>query len=1357
MPARLILSLFFVAISSPTLVAQQGEWPEGVVPKGADGKPLNVDFETGDLTDWTAEGDAFTGQPIEGDTVARRRADMASGHRGRFWIGTYEVAGDVPQGTLTSQPFELTHPWASFLVGGGRHTETRVDLIDANSGELIFRISGEDREDLRPVVVDLAEHVGKTMLIRLVDDYQGGWGHINFDEFRLHAERPKFPVPERTIKHHGLPPEEAAAAMTLPPGFEVTLFAGEPDIVQPIAMTIDDRGRLWVAEGMSYPAKRPDGQGEDRILIFEDEDGDGKFDTKTVFVDNLNLVSGLEVGFGGVWVGQAPHLLFIPDRDGNDVPDGEPQILLDGWGYQDTHETLNSFIWGPDGWLYGCHGVFTHSRVGKPGTPDDERVPINAGIWRYHPTRHEFEVFAHGTSNPWGVDFNDRGQCFLTCCVIPHLFHVIDGARYHRQAGSHFNPYTYDDIKTIARHRHWVGNQWNQADRDSSDDVGGGHAHSGAMIYLGGVWPEKYHDQLFMNNIHGDRLNQDALTAKGSGYVGDRAPDFLLANDAASQLLYFRYGPDGNVYMIDWYDTNECHRTDIEVHDRSNGRIFKVDYTGPDAGKPQGYVLKPGQNLKDLSSEQLVELQLHENDWYVRHARRILQERGANASVQKAIAKIAFEHDDETRRLRGLWTLHAVGGLTPERIVKAMKDESPYMRGWAVQLTYDWPVTSATIVGVAVVGRPEPQPEVWKTLTAMSAEDDSQVVRLYLASAAQKMPAAVRMNVLEGLLSHADDANDHNLPLMYWYATEPLVAADMEKAFKVVENSAVPLVREYTLRRIADIGSEEAVAFLVETLGKAESADRQREFLVAINTALKGQRRFPMPAPWEAVYASLSKQDNAEVKRLARALAVTFGDPRALDEMRSILTDAGAENRKAALDSLLDARDKQLAGVLQGLVTDPEVGREAIRGLAAYADPKTPETLLAAYPKLPVDAKRDALNTLASRSEYATALLGAVEGEAIARSDLSADIIRQMRNLDDKALNARLNEVWGVVRDTPEERKKLIAQYRKTIRGGGPPPDVHLGRAIYAKTCAQCHKLFGTGGDVGPELTGSNRRDLEYVLSNVLDPSAVMAKDYQPSVIVTAEGRVLTGIVKRQTDDALTVVTANETIIVPRDEIEQMETSETSMMPDNLWQQLDDHQVRSLVAYLAANGQVPMLANSENATSLFNGSDLAGWTGDESLWRVEDGEIVGTSPGIKHNSFLVSDLLLEDFELTVEVKLIPNSENSGIQFRSVPLEDGEMRGYQADMGQEWWGKLYEESARGMLWDKPGKQYVKTDDWNEYRIRAVGDHIQTWLNGNLCVDLKDPQGDRRGVTGLQIHSGGPMEVRFRNFRLNVAPR
>ncbi len=315
--------------------------------------------------------------------------------------------------------------------------------------------------------------------------------------------------------------------------------------------------------------------------------------------------------------------MFIPDQNKDDQPDSEPQILLDGWGYQDTHETLNAFIWGPDGWLYGCHGVFTHSKVGKPGTPEADRNPINAGVWRYHPIDHQFEVFAHGTSNPWGVDFNDVGEAFITACVIPHLFHMIPGARYHRQGGQHFNPHTYDDIRTIADHLHYLG-ATPHSGNGKSDEAGGGHAHCGAMIYQGGVWPKEYHQALFMNNIHGQRLNVDHLKPKGSGYIGTHGHDFLKTRDMASQIINFRYGPDGQVTMIDWYDMQACHSKDPAKHDRKNGRIYKISY-----GASQAVSL----DLSQSTDLELVEYCLHDNDWYVRHARRVLQERIAKGAA----------------------------------------------------------------------------------------------------------------------------------------------------------------------------------------------------------------------------------------------------------------------------------------------------------------------------------------------------------------------------------------------------------------------------------------------------------------------------------------------------------------------------------------------------------------------------------------------------------------------------------------------------------------------------------------------------------------------------------------------------
>jgi putative membrane-bound dehydrogenase-like protein len=1316
--------------------------PEGVLPVGADGKPLNLDFETGTLKDWKAEGDAFAGQPVKGDTVVARRADMKSQHQGQYWIGTYERRGDKPQGTLTSVPFKVAYPWASFLIGGGPWPTTCVELVRMDTGAVVFRASGIEEENLRRVVVDLKPYIGKDIFIRLVDRHSGGWGHINFDDFRFHSTkplvtpRPQTPQPD-VYKYSGLPPKKAAEVMTVPEAFSVKLFAGEPDVYQPIAFCLDDRGRVWVAEAYCYPVRRPAEQANDRIVIFEDTDGDGHFDKRTVFMQGLNLVSGLEVGHGGVWIGAAPYLLFVPVKNGEDRPAGPPRILLDGWGYQDTHETLNTFTWGPDGWLYGCHGVFTHSRVGKPGTPEEQRVKINASIWRYHPTKHVFEVFAHGTSNPWGLDFNDYGQMFCEACVIPHCFHIIQGARYHRQAGNHFNPYTYADITTIADHLHYVGAVNNpHAANNRSDSAGGGHAHCGTMVYLGGAWPDEYRNQMFMGNIHGRRINMDILKPKGSGYVASHGKDFLLANDEWARFINLRYGPDGNVYLIDWYDKQACHLPNPAAFDRSNGRIYKICYRGTKSVQV---------DLRKLTNAELVELQLHKNDWYVRHARRILQERGPNPKTRDALEKIAFGQADETRRLRGLWALQVTGGLTVDQLLKGLSDKGEHVRAWTVQLALE--------DGKRVT------PKVTDRFVEMARTDPSPVVRLYLASGLQRMALSFRTPVLRELLTHAEDAADHNLPLLYWYALEPLAGEDMAQALDLAAGSTIAPLLEFTVRRISSTGSPKSLAVLVGALKQDRDVAQQRIILKGLQAGLKGRRQVPMPDGWAAASARLAKSANPDVRSLSSALAVTFGDPQEFARMRTLLADAKslANDRRSALASLLDARDQQLAPLLHRVLDEQELRGPALRGLALYDDAKTPGIVLKLFPVLSLAEKRDALNTLSARPAYAAALLDAIAAKKVAAADVSADVVRQLRNLKNKDIDRRIGEVWGVVRDTPVDRARQIAMYRGKILGPGSQPDLTLGRAVFAKTCQQCHILFGVGGKVGPEITGANRADLNYLLENILDPSAVIPKEYAATVIEMKDGRVITAIVKEETPAALTVVTANETLTLPVREIAERTPSKLSMMPDDQLKLFSDREVRSLIAYLQSPRQTPILATPENAKDFFNGKDLTGWSGDPKLWKVENGEIVGKSPGIKRNEFLKSQMVADNFRLKIKVKLVPNKENSGIQFRSEALPDGEMKGPQADVGAGWWGKLYEESGRGLLSQKSGEAFVKVDDWNEYEILAVGSKVRTWINGKLCVDLDDPKISRRGIFGLQIHSGGPMEVRFKDLRLEVDPK
>src|SRR5262245_18915786 len=426
-----------------------------------------------------------------------------------------------------------------------------------------------------------------------------------------------------------IPPKEAPGKMTVPDGFKVTLFAGEPDIVQPIAFCFDDRGRMWVVECLSYPKWSKDGTGSDRVVILEDTDGDGTFDKKTVFMDNGSNLSGIELGFGGVWLCSSPNLLFVPILEG-DKP-GKPEVKLDGWNMIDTkHNIFNSLGWGPDGWLYGCNGIQAKAWVGPPGTPKEKRPYMDCGVWRYHPTRKVFEPVAHGTTNPFGLDWDEYGEMFITNCVIDHLFHIVPGGHYERMYGQDANPHVYGLMKSCVDYKHWASGDWTSSRSTGvggdpkHSDAGGGHAHSGCAIYLGDNFPAEYRNTLFTANIHGNRLNNDGLERTKSGMKGVRQKDFLFANDSWFRGICVKTGPDGALYVSDWCDTGECHNYDKA--DTTNGRIYRVSHGDPKQWKG---------DVSQLTDAELVKLQLHKNDWFVRRARLALQERAAGKKLEK--------------------------------------------------------------------------------------------------------------------------------------------------------------------------------------------------------------------------------------------------------------------------------------------------------------------------------------------------------------------------------------------------------------------------------------------------------------------------------------------------------------------------------------------------------------------------------------------------------------------------------------------------------------------------------------------------------------------------------------------------
>jgi putative membrane-bound dehydrogenase-like protein len=956
------------------------------------------------------------------------------------------------------------------------------------------------------------------------------------------------------------PAKKAAETMVVPDGFRVSLVAAEPDVVQPISFTIDARGRLWVAEALNYGTWQP--TGKDRIVILEEQPGGGV--KRTVFYEGFNYVTGVEVGFGGVWVISPPGLYFIPDRNGDDKPDGPPELVLDGFGYKEMrHNLANGFTWGPDGWLYAGHGRTSPSDIGPPGTPAEKRIHCDGGVYRVHPIRKTFEVFADGTTNPWGVDFDDFGQCFVSNCVNPHLFHMIQGGHYEPWRNRPSSLYAYERLPTIADHLHYPGGDIRATlGTQTTLDMGGGHAHCGTLVYLGDSFPPEYRNTVMMCNIHGKKINKDVLVRKGSGYVATHSPDLMTAKDPWFMGVTLRTGPDGSVYVSDWSDTGECHTANP---DRTTGRIYKISFGPPDGRRP---------DLYKLSDRELVSLQRHVNDYYVRHARRILQERasekGWDGKAVHAALRTQFRQDNKIvpPLLRALWALYVTGGLDAATLDRALKSRHEQVRAW----------------GIRLLAESEPADGVVKQLIRAAIGDPSPVVRLSVTSALQRLPVRDRWDVAAGLLSHAD-GDDPNLPLMIWYGVEPLVADNLSKALDLAARSQIPLVRQFIARRAVDDavarGDGADLSPLVAALARAGRPE-QLVLLRGVREGTRGRSNLPRPAGWPDLYAKLHGSPDKETRGHAAVLALTFGDPQALKDLTAETknTTLAPADRTAALDALIEKRMPDLVPLLFDQLADKDMRRTALRGLAAVPHADTPKKILAVFSTLTDDEKAAAVSTLTARKDYALALLDAVEGKTVSRTDISAYAARQMVSLRDAGLTERVRTVWGDVKTTTTAKtKEAVAKYKAQLTPDAMmAADLSNGRLVFSKTCQACHKLFGEGGKIGPDLSGSNRQDLTYLLTNVIDPSAEVARDFRMSTVRLKDDRVITGIVAERTPARVTVQTATERIVLSPDDVDEIKDSALSLMPEGQLDAMTKEQVRDLFAYLGTKTQVPLPA-----------------------------------------------------------------------------------------------------------------------------------------------------------------------------------
>ncbi len=935
-----------------------------------------------------------------------------------------------------------------------------------------------------------------------------------------------------------LSPEEAVKKMTVPPGFTVEVVAAEPDIVNPVAMTFDERGRVWITESLEYPRREP-GPGRDRIKVLEDTDGDGRMDKFTIFAEGLNIPSGIAVGHGGVWVANAPDILFLQDTDGDGRADKQ-EVVVTGFGRDDTHELPNSLTWGPDGWLYGLNGVFNPSRIEQNG----KVFEFSVALFRIHPRTREFQLFCEGTSNPWGVAFDRDGSAFVSACVIDHLWHLAESAYYIRQGGPH--PQFTSPQPSIVKHKHQKA------------------AYCGIHYFDSDAYPEEFRERLYMGNIHGNCLNVDVLERDGSTYFAKPAPDFLSANDAWFMPVVQKTGPDGSLYVLDWYDRYHCYQDanrDPEGIDRFKGRLYRIRY-GETPRAPKF----------DLAKESTAELiqRLHSGNIYYRDvAQRILTERNDSAARPKLEALVLNQAAPQKARMHALWALVGAGELTPEFHKALLAHDDATLRGWGVRAAGNFGRVSDSLRDKVVSLAADPSPDV----------------RLQVAIAADKLTGVDAMPLLLEILSTAGD--DKLIPHVVWQNLHPLLeehgARYLQLAEKYQNSAPVEAFMPRVIDRILGGRNPQAIGALVKTLSsEADSDPAALEKCLATLTVRLGNHEIhtdqlvPLKTQLDPlVQKILAGSVDSPLYPNAALLATAWKDERAREISRRYFTDSSGPvaRRIHALEALIAAEDAQLADVVSPIFKDRaahpvELRGAALASLSRINQPWVADVVLSGYRDLEPELQPRAIEMLTERTTSAEKLLDAIGREEIPASALNSNQVRQLLARGDASLAEKVRARWGSIREERDPgREAVIAEMRSFLRK--TPGDANVGQQVFGKLCGQCHKIYGQGQEVGPDITLNGRSSFEQLLSNVFDPSLVIGNSYQARTVLTADGRVLTGLLAEDSPQRVVLkVQGGKQEVIPRGEIEVMKTSPLSLMPEDLEKQLQPQELADLFAYI---------------------------------------------------------------------------------------------------------------------------------------------------------------------------------------------
>ncbi len=985
----------------------------------------------------------------------------------------------------------------------------------------------------------------------------------------------------RAAQVHGpsLLPAQSAAKLRPAADLKADLLLSEPLVAQPTHFSFDERGRLWVAQYRQYPY--PAGltmlsrdkyyrahydkvpppppnhdRGADIVSIHEDTDGDGVYDRHKVFLDGLNMANAVVHGHGGVWVMHTPYLLFYRDLDGDDIPDGPPEVRLAGFGFEDTHSVANGLVWGPDGWLYGAQGSTTSCRVTRPGTdPSDAPGVYFEGcmVWRYHPETRAFEIFAEGGGNTFGLEIDAQGRLYSG-----HNgggtrgWHFVQGGFYEMQGVDHGkfgpprNPYAFGVLPMM---------------RTTNNAVR--FTHFGAFAE-GTAMPPSAQGLLFsLDPLHNVVLTSERRKRGSTFETIDHEPA-LRSDDETFRPLYIANAPDGSLFVSDMCEFYIAHGQHYQNQiDPTTGRIYRL--RGKDA------TLERDTNLRLKTADQLVALLNHPNKWHRQTAVRLLGERKAREVLPKLRSLIA--QDSGFGALNALWAFYQITRFEgeSETIKMALKQSYAPVRAWTIRFLGDEYGMNRGL-GVGAYGHSADAalpPVLFDTVVAQASVEQDPETLSQLASTARRLNPAQAFGLVRSVMERSA-VEDPFIPLLCWWVFEAHLPGASDAITRFFQERPVwdsPIVFNDILprlaRRYAVEGKHSDLLRCAELFRLAPSSRHAAQLLRGLEEAFRGRS---VPSLPDELIAAASK---------AGALPLVFrvrqGDASAGSEALRVLADPKAklEERVAMARAFGEIRNAEaLPQLLEIAGSGPAALRKAaFASLAIYDDERVATKVIELLPTLNSELQNAAVTLLASRAPWSMRLLDAVEAGKVKRAQVPEELADHLRDSKDAQVNELARRVLPSSRIASGEYQKRIDEIKAILQRA--PGNPYAGEAAFGTRCAVCHKLFFKGGNVGPELTAYQRDNLSTMLPSIVNPSAEIREGYQYYTVETKDGRSLGGFFIDR-DNQVTVLRGlnGENITLRADDIQELQPVGRSLMPEGLLDGMTDQELRDLFAYL---------------------------------------------------------------------------------------------------------------------------------------------------------------------------------------------